>query len=47
MTSVVSLSDIIKHRMVTILESEWYFTVSNRNFDQINFDKVRLIGGKV
>ena len=46
-TSVVSLSDIIEDRMVTILESKWYFTVSKRNFDNIDFDKVRLIGGKV
>ena len=47
MTSVVSLSDIIKHRMVAILESKLYFTVSNRNFDKINLDKVRLIGGEI
>ena len=47
MTSIVSLSDIIEDRMVTIQESKWYFTVSNRDFDKIDFDKVRLIGEKV
>ena len=47
MTSIVSLSDLIEDRMVTDLESKWYFTVSNRDFDKIDFDKVRLIGEKV